>query len=345
MVEGKSSPDIARKARQTFAEQLAEAGPRLLAAVLEAARLLLDKPAERSVAQQRRDTLQALMTHGEEWIERQGEMLRDACVADRPSTGTGALVASMQGHTQKLMLVDDETVQKEIFISRLTQAIVDLASWEYNDLNTRVSALEGLDELSDHDLFRPQQLAKIIVRSFIDSDFGPDAWSGVESAMKAEIPGLATEAYHEANRFLIEKGVLPDVNLRTLIRRSVDRAPVVASRQMPMEDFNNSSNGNTSTGSGNSQFAPTTYGQGGQGGASGGQGGYGNQGGHGNQGGYGNQGGQGGQGGGQGGGQNQGGQHFHGTWQSHGLVLGAGLAISIRSVRQPTDTISLIGDS
>ena len=66
-----------------FAEQLAEAGPRLLAAVLEAARLLLDKPAERSVAQQRRDTLQALMTHGEEWIERQGEMLRDACVADR----------------------------------------------------------------------------------------------------------------------------------------------------------------------------------------------------------------------------------------------------------------------
>lgn len=105
------------------------------------------------MAQQRRDTLQALMTHGEEWIERQGEMLRDACVADRPSTGTGALVASMQGHTQKLMLVDDETVQKEIFISRLTQAIVDLASWEYNDLNTRVSALEGLDELSDHDLF------------------------------------------------------------------------------------------------------------------------------------------------------------------------------------------------
>ena len=298
MVEGKTSPDIARKARQTFAEQLAEAGPRLLAAVLEAARLLLDKPAERSVAQQRRDTLQALMMHGEEWIERQGEMLRDACVADRPSTGTGALVASMQGHTQKLMLVDDETVQKEIFISRLSQAIMDLASWEFNDLSTRVAALEGLDEIADQDLFRPQQLAKIIVRSFIDSDFGPDAWAGVESAMKAEIPVLATEAYHEANRFLIEKGVLPDVNLRTLIRRSVDRAPVVASRHMPLEDFNNTSSGGITTGGGNSQFAPTTYGHGGyggQGGASGGQGGYGNQGGQGGQ--------RGGQAGGQGGGQ------------------------------------------
>src|SRR6201991_1600896 len=218
MVEAKSSPDIARRARTMFAEQLAEAGARLLAAVLEAARVALDKPAERSVAQQRRDTLQALMAHGGEWIERQNEMLRDAAAADQPSTTTGALLASMTGHTQKLMLVDDETVQKEIFISRLSQAIVDQAVWELNDLKTRVAALEGLEELAEHDLFKPQQLAKIVVRSFIDSDFGPDAWSGIENVMKLEISALATEAYHEANRYLIDKGVLPDVNLRTLIR-------------------------------------------------------------------------------------------------------------------------------
>ena len=299
-----------------FAEQLAEAGPRLLAAVLEAARLLLDKPAERSVAQQRRDTLQALMSHGEEWIERQGEMLRDACVADRPTTGTGALVASMQGHTQKLMLVDDETVQKEIFISRLSQGIVDLAVWELNDLTTRIAALEGLEELPEHDLFRPHQLSKIIIRSFIDSDFGTDAWAGIESSVKVEIGALVTEAYHEANRFLIEKGVLPEVNLRTLIRRSVDRGPVVASRQMPLEDFRNTSSGGTTTSGGGTQFAPTAYGGpgaygGGQGGERGGQGGHGGHGGgqtgyggggQGGQGGYAG-GGQGGHGGGQGGGQ------------------------------------------
>ena len=295
-----------------FAEQLAEAGPRLLSTVLEAARLLLDKPAERSVAQQRRDTLQALMSHGEEWVDRLGESLRDAGVADQPTTSTGALVASMQGHTQKLMLVDDETVQKEIFVSRLSQAIVDLAVWELNDLGTRIAALEGLDEMADHDLFRPQQLAKIIVRSFIDSDFGPDSWAGVEPTLKLEIGALATEAYHEANRFLIEKGVLPEVNLRTLIRRSVDRAPVVGSRPMGLDEFRNTSGGGTSTGSGGTTFAPTAYGGSGGGGGGqshggqGGQGGTGHGGGHG-QGGYG--GGNGGQGpGGQGSGQGGGGQ-------------------------------------
>ena len=296
-----------------FAEQLVEAGARLLAAVLEAARLALDKPAERSVAQQRRDTLQALMTHGQEWIERQNEMLRDAAVADQPNTSTGALVASMTGHTQKLMLVDDETVQKEIFVSRLSQAIVDLAVWELNDLKTRVAALEGLEELADHDLFRPQQLAKVVVRAFIDSDFGPGAWADVENTMKVELSALATEAYHEANRFLIEKGVLPDVNLRTLIRRSVDRAPVVASRQMPMEDFRSTSGGGVTTSSGGTQFAPTSYGApssqgGGQGTGYGGQRGHAGYGGHGGAGGGGHGGhggpaGPGGQGGGgQGGG-------------------------------------------
>jgi hypothetical protein len=308
MLEGQSTPDIARKARQMFAEQLADAGARLLNTVLEAARLQLDKPAERSVVQQRRDTLQALMSHGQEWVERLGESLRDAGVSDQPTTSTGALVASMQGHTQKLMLVDDETVQKEIFVSRLSQAIVDLAVWELNDLGTRIAALEGLDEMADHDLFRPQQLAKIIVRSFIDSDFGADAWAGVEPTLKVEIGALATEAYHEANRFLIEKGVLPEVNLRTLIRRSVDRAPVVGSRPMGLDEFRSTSGGGTSTSSGGTTFAPTAYGGSGHGGGQG-QGSHGGQAGQGSgpgggQGGSGHGGGngQGGYGGGNGGG-------------------------------------------
>jgi hypothetical protein len=271
MLQGNSSSDIARKARLMFAEQLADAGPRLLDSVLEATRLLLDKPAERSVSQQRRDNLQALMTHGQEWIDQQGEMLRDAGVmSDRPTTVTGALVASMQGHTQqqKLMLVDDETVQREIFISRLSQSIVDLAVWEFNDLSTRIAALEGLEEIYDYDLFRPQQVAKICIKAFVNSELGSQVWAGAEGVLKVEIAALATEAYHEANRFLIEKGVLPEVNLRTLIRRTVESRPVVGSRPMGLDEFKNSGGGSGGNGG---QGGPGGYG-GGNGGGSGGGG-------------------------------------------------------------------------
>ena len=61
MLESPSSTDLARRARLSFADQLAEASPRLFKAILTASQVLLDKPAERSITQQRRDTVQALM--------------------------------------------------------------------------------------------------------------------------------------------------------------------------------------------------------------------------------------------------------------------------------------------
>jgi uncharacterized membrane protein YgcG len=222
MLQGTSATDLARKARLTFADQLAEASPRLLEAVMAAARVLLDKPAERAIVQQRRDNVQALMEHGADWAQRLGEMLHDGAeLNDRQSSIAGALVASLQA-TVQLTLVDDETVQRDIFTSRLTQSIVDDAVWELNDLTTRVAALDDLPELHEGDIFRPQQLAKIYVRSFLAGGLGSEVWGGVESALKLEIALLATEAYHEANRFLVEKGVMPEVNLRQLIRRSVN---------------------------------------------------------------------------------------------------------------------------
>jgi uncharacterized lipoprotein YmbA len=220
MLQGTSATDLARKARLTFADQLAEASPRLLEAVMAAARVLLDKPAERAIVQQRRDNVQALMEHGADWAQRLGEMLHDGAeLNDRQSSIAGALVASLQA-TVQLTLVDDETVQRDIFTSRLTQSIVDDAVWELNDLTTRVAALDDLPELHEGDIFRPQQLAKIYVRSFLAGGLGSEVWGGVESALKLEIALLATEAYHEANRFLVEKGVMPEVNLRQLIRRA-----------------------------------------------------------------------------------------------------------------------------
>jgi len=105
-----------------FAEQLAEAGRGVLTAVLEApACCSTNRLSARGATAPRHAAGPDDPRRG---VGRAPG--RDAArgLHRRPSTtGTGALVASMQGHTQKLMLVDDETVQKEIFISRLSQGI------------------------------------------------------------------------------------------------------------------------------------------------------------------------------------------------------------------------------
>src|SRR3954469_11729804 len=106
MVDRDAPADLARRARQAFAAQLAQAGPRILDSVAETARDLLAKPAERALGQQRRDNLQALTMHGQAWIRGQSEALKDAADAlDNPDTISGQLIASMQGKVE-LQLVD-----------------------------------------------------------------------------------------------------------------------------------------------------------------------------------------------------------------------------------------------
>src|SRR5471032_3051992 len=111
----------------------------------------------------------------------------------------------MTGHAP-LKLVDDETVQREIYVSRLSQAIMDNAVLEYNDLNTRISAVELIDELRPNDLFRPQQLAKIYVRSFEAAGLTTDTYGGAENMFRTDVSALVTEAYHDANGYLVSRG-------------------------------------------------------------------------------------------------------------------------------------------
>ncbi len=222
--------DTARRARQAFVEQVAAEGPALLDVVIEAARALLARPSERALAQQRRDNLQGLTAHGAEWIHLLSVQLLDAADPHHaPASTSGQLLASMQG-TAVLRLIDDATMQRDILTSRLAQDIADQVVWEFNDLRARLLSLEGGDELKPDDVFRPAVLARTCVRAFLDAGLDAEAWLGVEPTLKLEIGHICAAAYHDANRFLVDRGVMPEVNLRQLIRRTPDSRRGVESR-------------------------------------------------------------------------------------------------------------------
>jgi hypothetical protein len=123
---------------------------------------------------------------------------------------------------EPLSLVDEDTIEGEILTSRLALAMSDRASWEYNDVRARMTRLEKRDELDGDDLLRAPVVARIVVKSWRGAGLTLDGWRLLQANLHEECSALIEEVYHETNRWLIEHGVLPEVDLRPLIRRTRD---------------------------------------------------------------------------------------------------------------------------
>ena len=163
-----------------------------------------------------RDTLMALKQHGAAWQRGIVAALNESLLVGMPTSRSGDL----SGPTKKLSLVDDETIEREIVTSRLALAIMDRASWEFNDLRTRVALLERREELDPHDLLRTHVLARCVTQAWVDAGLDDGALRDLQPVLHVEFGVLVQEAYHEANSWLVAQRVLPDIDLRPLIRRS-----------------------------------------------------------------------------------------------------------------------------
>ncbi|HEY6512070.1 MAG TPA: DUF1631 family protein [Burkholderiaceae bacterium] len=217
MNAGAASSHLAQQARRLYADQLIAALPAMASAVLETTRALLDKPAIPSVVLMRRDLFKAMERAGVGWqhgiadglYKALGQSLSAARAADLPLPGTGGL-----------SLVDDDTIEREILTSRLALAIMDRASWEFADLRSRLASLERRSELDAHDPVRAHVLSRVALEAWRNTGMSLDGWRELQPVVHEELAHIVEEAYHEANRWLIEQRVMPEVDLRPLIRRS-----------------------------------------------------------------------------------------------------------------------------
>ena len=209
---------LAAQARRLYVEELLRNLAPLVQAALEGARSLIDKPCEHAVFMRRRELLQELQKGAQAWHRGMVNGLRQALarggLASRPGDGHAP------GGLASLSLVDDDTIELEIVTSRLALAMMDRASWEFADLRSRVATLEGRTELDAQDLLRAHVLARIAFESWRAAGIGLESWRELQPVLHEEFAHLAEEAYHETNRWLVEHGVLPEVDLRPFIRRS-----------------------------------------------------------------------------------------------------------------------------
>jgi len=218
---------LATQARRVYLEALVRGMTPLVAAIGQGAGQLLSQGAAHAVMMARRDAVQAWQKFGPSWQLAFVGALRHAAVHGVSDSGRDHETAASTG-SQKMSLVDDSTIEREITSSRLALVMMDRATWEFTDLRTRMQALESHDDLEPLDLLRAHVVARLALDAWTRVGLSTEVWLLLHHELHEEFAQLISEAYHETNRWLIAQKVLPEVDLRPFIRRTAQAAKEAA---------------------------------------------------------------------------------------------------------------------
>ena len=228
--------ELSQQARRMFAEMAMRGLPGAVGAVEEGVFKLSNAPADPALATRRRELVLDLRKLGPPWIHAMQSMLRGAL--------RGGIVSAVaprdlpappqRGYDTNFTLVDDDTIEDEILGSRLALSMMDKASWEFTDLRSRIASLDGREEMDANDVLRPHVLARVVTAGWRNAGLGVDSWRAVQDVLHAEFADFAEELYHETNRWLVQRKVLPHIDLRPFIRRQ--KSGVVAPRASEVQE-------------------------------------------------------------------------------------------------------------
>ncbi|RQP26644.1 DUF1631 family protein [Piscinibacter terrae] len=229
MATAANSLALAAQARRSYVEGVLNGLPSVVQAVDHGARILLSQVADPATMMRRRDVVEDLAKFHNAWLHGAINALRAALQGGGFATGKSSELPSAQrsgvfASSAGLSLVDNDTIESEILSSRLALAMMDRASWEFTDMRSRITMLEGRDELDPNDVLRPHVVARIVTNAWRQAGLSHDAWRTLQTVLHDEFAHFSEEAYHETNRWLIQQRVLPEIDLRPFIRRSRNSA-------------------------------------------------------------------------------------------------------------------------
>ena len=139
-----------------------------------------------------------------------------------PSSTSGTPLGS------ELRLLEEEDMEIQILAGRLAQTLAAPAQDEFNDLRLRLQHLEQTHELAHNDTVQPAHITQAMLGAWADVGLTRDDWLHCQPVVERRLAQVFNEACHLANAWLLQQGVLPHIDLRALVRRGRDGAPLPA---------------------------------------------------------------------------------------------------------------------
>ncbi|WP_431126542.1 DUF1631 family protein [Variovorax paradoxus] len=209
-----SSLQLARETRERFVLATGSVIAPLAQAIRDRLTQQASEMGNARAMQESRDDFVAFQGQASQWVALAQTGWRKA--VDAPGAAPGA----SSNAKLRLELIDDDAMESSILSSRLAQLIHDKASFELSDLRLRIQHLEGSSELDAHDVLRPESMAKLLVDQWLAAGLSRTLWARVQDTVQQQLVGVVVKAYEDANAFLISKGVMPEIDLKSFVRRT-----------------------------------------------------------------------------------------------------------------------------
>ena len=206
---------LAEKTRQRFLAEAGRAMADLSAAVQNRLSELMSEAGSSREMQSRRDAWMTFQQSRLAWLD--GTMKVWEAALKPPDKKKKELE---QDEMAGLELVGTDVVENKILASRLVMGVMEKVSSQLDDLRIRIKFLEGSEELAGHDILRPEVSILLMVEQWSTSGMPRDSWPMVNEVVHKLLTERLKVAYTHCNDFLIEQGVMPNIDLKDRVKRA-----------------------------------------------------------------------------------------------------------------------------
>ncbi|MEO7940880.1 MAG: DUF1631 family protein [Burkholderiaceae bacterium] len=208
---------LAGEVRQQFVVDAIRTMSEVVPAVQQRLRVLMDEVASSREMQVRRDAWAFYQRHKDSWREATAKAWQESLVPPLAPTRFESIESG------GLSLVGNDVVENKILASRLVLRVLDKVSSELDDLRLRIRYLEDSDELDRQDILRPEVLVLILVEQWAASGMPSGSWPLINDTVQTLLSDRLKVAYQAGNRALIDKGVMPTIDLKDRVKRAASQ--------------------------------------------------------------------------------------------------------------------------